>query len=86
MALQLNKMIKEVTCNYWIITKVVSQKFSSETHVTLSLFVSKETRDMGGIDNEITFTTFVFEGIDYSLGELYTKIKTQSEFVDAVDC
>lgn len=73
MALQLEREVKGIVANYWIITNIGWDKASNRTNLTLSLYLSKTVKDQG-LNNDLASPTMSFDGY-LTMDEAYEKIK-----------
>lgn len=85
MGLKLEKTIKGIVCEYWIIKNTTFRKDVEKTIVSLALYYNEAARVLK-IGNDLYNESFQFDGLDYSREELYNLIKQEEAFSNAEDC
>lgn len=73
MALKLQKTIKGVIAEYWVISLIAWNKLSDKTQVYLSSYLNKDVR-LESLENTLSGVSFDFEG-ELDLADAYVKIK-----------
>jgi len=76
------------TGEYWVITKIESDKRDNRTRVEVSLFESKEkSKPTNGIPTvPLYMIHHVVEGMDVTREQAYIELKQLPQFNDAEDC
>ena len=90
MALKLKDIVKGIECEYWKICRVNVDILKGVTFVDLMLYFDSSTRN-NDVNNFLKIENFCFAGVDFTVSDLYNKIKNSdieggsNKFVNSED-